>query len=41
VKTYVELARMSVEELAEICRAPKMRTPNYANWIEQAQSLSG
>jgi chromosome segregation ATPase len=37
--TYADIANATVEQLAEICHAPKMRTPDYASWIAQAQRL--
>ncbi len=34
--TYAALAAATVEQLAEICKAPAWRTPDYATWIAQA-----
>lgn len=36
--TYAALANATVEQLAEICRAPAWRTPDYASWIAEAQA---
>jgi predicted flap endonuclease-1-like 5' DNA nuclease len=36
--TYETLAGTSEERLAEICRAPSFRQPNYAAWIETARA---
>jgi predicted flap endonuclease-1-like 5' DNA nuclease len=38
--TYDTLAATSAERLAEVCRAPAMRTPDYAAWIATAVELS-
>jgi predicted flap endonuclease-1-like 5' DNA nuclease len=38
--TYEALAAMSVERLAEICQAPRMRTPDYGAWIVEARALA-
>ena len=38
--TYDTLAATSAERLAEVCRAPAMRTPDYAAWIATASELS-
>lgn len=38
--TYEALAATSPERLAEICRAPAARTPDYAAWIARAAELS-
>ncbi len=35
--TYAALANATVEQLAEICKAPAWRTPNFASWIAQAK----
>lgn len=40
IRTYDRLARSTVEQLAGICRAPRMRTPDYAAWIRQAERLA-
>ncbi len=37
--TYRALATASVEQLAEICKAPEWRRPDYASWIAQARRL--
>lgn len=37
---YEDIANASVEQLAAICRAPKIRPPDYAAWIEQAKALA-
>ncbi|MGC8782558.1 MAG: helix-hairpin-helix domain-containing protein, partial [Anaerolineae bacterium] len=37
--TYEALANATVEQLAEICKAPAWRTPDYAGWIAQAKAL--
>ncbi len=39
--TYRALANATVEQLAEICRAPEWRKPDYASWIAQARRLLG
>ncbi len=39
--TYRALAEATVEQLAEICRAPEWRKPDYASWIAQAKRLLG
>ncbi len=39
--TYRALANATVEQLAEICKAPEWRRPDYASWIAQAERLSG
>lgn len=39
--TYRALANATVEQLADICKAPEWRRPDYANWIAQARRLSG
>ncbi|MCS6844834.1 MAG: helix-hairpin-helix domain-containing protein [Caldilineales bacterium] len=36
---YEDIANATVEQLAEICKAPRTRTPDYAAWIEQAKAL--
>lgn len=38
--TYASLAAATPEQLAEICKAPSMRTPDYAAWIAIAAGLS-
>lgn len=38
--TYAALAATPAERLAEICRAPAMRTPDYAGWIARAAELA-
>lgn len=38
--TYAALAAATPEQLAEICKAPSMRTPDYAAWIAIAADLS-
>jgi predicted flap endonuclease-1-like 5' DNA nuclease len=40
VCTYEALAATSPERLAEICKAPPMRTPDYAAWIALATDRS-
>lgn len=35
--TYEQLAGATVEQLTEICRAPEMNMPDYADWLEQAR----
>ncbi len=37
--TYEALANATVEQLAEICKAPTWRMPDYAGWIAQAKEL--
>ncbi|MCX7670892.1 MAG: DUF4332 domain-containing protein, partial [Anaerolineae bacterium] len=37
--TYEALANATVEQLAEICKAPAWRMPDYAGWIAQAKKL--
>lgn len=37
--TYRALAEATVEQLAEICKAPEWRQPDYASWIAQAKRL--
>ncbi len=37
--TYEALANATVEQLAEICKAPAWRVPDYASWIAQAKEL--
>ncbi|MEJ5200504.1 MAG: helix-hairpin-helix domain-containing protein, partial [Anaerolineae bacterium] len=37
--TYEALANATVEQLAEICKAPAWRMPDYASWIAQAKAL--
>ncbi|MDQ1301610.1 MAG: hypothetical protein QG637_1532, partial [Chloroflexota bacterium] len=37
--TYQALADATVEQLAEICKAPAWRMPDYANWIAQAKEF--
>jgi len=37
--TYEALANATVEQLAEICKAPAWRMPDYAHWIAQAKAL--
>ena len=39
ITTYAALAATTPEQLAEICQAPSMQEPNYADWIEQAKAL--
>lgn len=39
--TYAALAAATPERLAEICKAPPMRTPDYAAWIATAADLAG
>ena len=39
--TYIALAAATPERLAEICKAPAMRTPDYAAWIATAAELAG
>ncbi len=36
--TYRGVANATVERLAEICKAPAWRTPDYAGWIAQARA---
>lgn len=38
--TYEALAALTEAELAEICRAPSFRQPDYAGWIATAQRLT-
>lgn len=38
--TYAAMAATTPERLAEICKAPAMRTPDYAAWIATAAELS-
>lgn len=38
--TYEALAALTEQELAEICRAPSFRQPDYASWIATAQRLA-
>ncbi len=38
--TYEAMAATTPEQLAAICKAPPMRTPNYAAWIATAADLS-
>ena len=38
--TYEAMAATTPEQLAAICKAPPMRTPNYAAWIATAAELS-
>jgi len=38
--TYAALATTPAERLAEICRAPAARTPDYAGWIARAAELA-
>lgn len=38
--TYEAMAATTPERLAEICKAPAMRTPDYAAWITTAAELS-
>ncbi len=38
--TYEAMAAATPEQLAAICKAPPMRTPNYAAWIATAADLS-
>lgn len=38
--TYEAMAAATPEQLAEICKAPPMRIPNYAAWIATAAELS-
>lgn len=38
--TYEAMAAASPEQLAAICKAPPMRTPDYATWIATAAELS-
>ena len=37
--TFKALANATIEQLAEICKAPAFRTPDYASWIAQAKVL--
>lgn len=37
--TFRALAEATVERLAEICKAPAFRVPDYANWIAQAKVI--
>jgi predicted flap endonuclease-1-like 5' DNA nuclease len=37
IYTYEQLAGATVEQLAEICHAPEMNMPDYADWIAQAK----
>ncbi|MCU0502942.1 MAG: DUF4332 domain-containing protein [Anaerolineae bacterium] len=39
VCTFKALSNATVEQLAEICKAPAFRTPDYASWIAQAKVL--
>ncbi len=39
--TYDALAAATPERLAEICKAPAMRTPDYAAWIATAAERAG
>lgn len=38
--TYEAMAAATPEQLADICKAPPMRTPDYAAWIATAAELS-
>lgn len=38
--TYEAMAAATPEQLAEICKAPPMRTPDYAAWIATAAELT-
>ena len=38
--TYEALAATSPEQLTDICKAPPMRTPDYAAWIAMATDLA-
>ncbi len=38
--TYAAMAAATPERLADICRAPAMRTPDYQSWIATAAELS-
>lgn len=38
--TYAAMAAATPEQLADICRAPAMRTPDYRAWIATAAELS-
>ncbi len=40
IYTYAGLANLTVEQLTEICRAPRLHTPDYATWLEQARQLA-
>ena len=37
--TFRALSNATVDQLAEICKAPDFRTPDYASWIAQAKVL--
>jgi len=37
--TFKALSNATVEQLAEICKAPAFRMPDYASWIAQAKVL--
>ena len=37
--TFKAMSNATVEQLAEICKAPAFRTPDYASWIAQAKVL--
>jgi len=39
ISTYQQLAGTTVEQLAEICHAPSMNPPDYAEWIAQAKKM--
>jgi len=41
IYTYAALAKLTVEQLSEICHAPRLRIPDYAHWLTQAQQLTG
>lgn len=38
--TYEALAELSIERLAEICKAPNMSPSDYNAWLEQARELA-
>lgn len=38
--TYETMAATTPERLAEICKAPRMRTPDYAAWVVTAAEMS-
>ncbi len=37
--TFRALSNATVEQLADICKAPAFRTPDYASWIAQAKVI--
>jgi predicted flap endonuclease-1-like 5' DNA nuclease len=37
--TFETLAKCSVEQLAEVCRAPHYSQTHYQSWIDQARVL--